>query len=125
MDAGGVCLAGVSGDFDKCRSDGFGFTGRAVSDLMPCGAFLPKERGFEVFGQFGSCNLVEVRDSALGVSFGANAPNTAMGLVTVWVGGWQFVVGNDFVIPVGDVEAAVRAELDVDLLASTGLLRTK
>ena len=81
---------------------------------MPCGAFLPKEWGLEVFGEFGSCNLVEVRDSALGVCFGANAPDAAVGFVTVWVGGWQFVVGDDFVIPVGDVEAAVRAELDIN-----------
>ena len=67
-----------------------------------------------MFGQFGGCGLVEVRDSALGMCFWANTPDAAVGFVTVWVGGWQFVVGDDFVIPVGDVEAAVRAELDVD-----------
>ena len=46
--------------------------------------------------------------------FGSDAPDTAVGFIAIRVGGGNFVVGNNFVIPVGDVEEAVGAELDVD-----------
>ncbi len=87
MDAGGVFLAGVGSYADELGDNAFGFTGRAVGDLMPSGALFPKDGGLEVLGEFGSRNFEQVGCGAWCLGYVADSPDAAVGFVSVWVSG--------------------------------------
>ena len=44
----------------------------------------------------------------------ADTPDPTSGFITIRVCTWNFVVGDDFIIPIDDVEAAIGAEVGGD-----------
>ena len=58
-------------------------------------------------------DFVEIGYLAGNLALVAYAPDAAVSLVALWVGAREFVVGDDLVVPIGDIEAAVRSEFHI------------
>src|SRR5690606_41393184 len=86
------------------------FPTRRSSDLTPCGSFGPKRGRCQIAGQVRGWNLIKIGNFPRLLTDMTNTPYASMAFVSVWMGGGQFVMGNDFVIPIRYIQSTVRSK---------------
>jgi len=87
----------------------------AVDDLLPGVLDFPGVGGGEVTKQIRFGNPGEIGDgSPMRLGIVSDAPDPAAQLVPFGVGPGDFVVGDDLIVPVDDVEAAIGSEREGD-----------
>ena len=81
---------------------------------MPSCSFFPTARSSEVLDEVRIRSLENIGDRVGFLADVTDSPDATVGLVAGGIGARDFVVRDDFIIPVGNVEAAIGTEFHID-----------